>query len=63
MAATRIGWIGVGVMGKSMCAHLINAGYTATVFNRTAEKCAPLAELVRHYSIIISPDSLNTLRI
>ena len=28
---TRIGWIGTGVMGKSMCEHLINAGYTCTV--------------------------------
>jgi hypothetical protein len=42
----RIGWIGVGVMGKSMCSHLLNAGYAATVYNRTAAKCAPLAELV-----------------
>ena len=35
---TRIGWIGTGVMGCSMCAHLIDAGYAATVFNRTASK-------------------------
>ncbi|KAF2285199.1 hypothetical protein GH714_039005 [Hevea brasiliensis] len=32
---TRVGWIGTGVMGRSMCAHLIKAGYTLTVFNRT----------------------------
>lgn len=30
-----IGWIGTGVMGKSMVGHLMNAGYTATVYNRT----------------------------
>jgi 3-hydroxyisobutyrate dehydrogenase len=42
--ATRIGWIGVGVMGKSMCGHLVAAGYSATVFNRTKEKCGPLLE-------------------
>ena len=24
---TRIGWIGTGVMGRSMCGHLIEAGY------------------------------------
>ena len=42
----RVGWIGLGVMGKSMCSHLINAGYPATVYNRTPEKCAPLAALV-----------------
>ncbi len=41
---TRIGWVGTGVMGKSMCGHLMAAGYQATVFNRTAEKTRPLAE-------------------
>ncbi len=41
---TRIGWIGTGVMGSSMCGHLIAAGYPATVFNRTAEKARPLVE-------------------
>ena len=43
-AKTRIGWIGTGVMGRSMCGHLIAAGYKATVFNRTAEKARPLVE-------------------
>jgi 3-hydroxyisobutyrate dehydrogenase len=41
---TRIGWIGTGVMGRSMCGHLIAAGYEATVYNRTAEKARPLVE-------------------
>jgi 3-hydroxyisobutyrate dehydrogenase len=41
---TRIGWIGTGVMGRSMCGHLIAAGYPATVFNRSADKAAPLVE-------------------
>ncbi|KAK7251521.1 hypothetical protein RIF29_34797 [Crotalaria pallida] len=35
---TRVGWIGTGVMGQSMAAHLIRAGYTLTVFNRTPSK-------------------------
>jgi 3-hydroxyisobutyrate dehydrogenase len=35
---TRIGWIGTGVMGASMCGHLIDAGFSATVFNRTRAK-------------------------
>ena len=43
-AKTRIGWIGTGVMGRSMCGHLIAAGYQATVFNRSAEKAKPLVE-------------------
>ena len=41
---TRIGWIGTGVMGRSMCGHLVDAGYTATVYNRTPSKAAPLIE-------------------
>jgi 3-hydroxyisobutyrate dehydrogenase len=41
---TRIGWIGTGVMGSSMCGHLIAAGYAATVFNRTPEKARALVE-------------------
>jgi 3-hydroxyisobutyrate dehydrogenase len=35
---TRIGWIGTGVMGSSMCGHLIRAGFKATVYNRTRAK-------------------------
>ncbi len=40
---TRIGWIGTGVMGSSMCGHLMAAGYQATIYNRTVEKTGPLA--------------------
>lgn len=39
---TRIGWIGTGVMGSSMCGHLMNAGFAATVFSRTKEKAEAL---------------------
>ncbi len=39
---TRIGWVGTGVMGSSMCGHLLAAGYPATVFNRTPAKAQPL---------------------
>lgn len=38
----RIGWIGTGVMGASMCGHLLEAGYPMTVFNRTPKKCEKL---------------------
>jgi len=41
---TKIGWIGTGVMGRSMCGHLVAAGYTATVYNRSREKLIPLLE-------------------
>jgi 3-hydroxyisobutyrate dehydrogenase len=39
---TRIGWIGTGVMGSSMCGHLIAKGFKATVFNRSKEKASGL---------------------
>lgn len=41
---TRVGWIGTGVMGSSMCGHLMAAGFTATVYNRTREKTKALVE-------------------
>jgi 3-hydroxyisobutyrate dehydrogenase len=41
---TRIGWIGTGVMGTSMCGHLMAAGYHATVYNRTRAKLQPLLD-------------------
>jgi len=39
---TRIGWIGTGVMGASMCGHLMRAGFAVTVFNRTKAKAERL---------------------
>jgi 3-hydroxyisobutyrate dehydrogenase len=41
---TRVGWIGTGVMGQSMCRHLLAKGYAATVYNRTREKAKPLLD-------------------
>ena len=41
---TRVGWIGTGVMGTSMCSHLIAKGFTATVYNRTRSKSEILLE-------------------
>jgi len=41
---TRIGWIGTGVMGASMCGHLMAKGYRATVFNRTKAKAQKLLD-------------------
>ena len=34
----RVGWIGTGVMGTSMCAHLLDAGHDVTVTSRTRAK-------------------------
>lgn len=39
---TKIGWIGTGVMGSSMCGHLIEKGFSATVYNRTKSKADDL---------------------
>lgn len=39
---TRIGWIGTGVMGVSMCGHLLRAGFAVAAFNRTRAKAEPL---------------------
>lgn len=39
---TRIGWIGTGVMGSSMCGHLLAAGFSATVTTRTRAKAEAL---------------------
>ncbi len=41
---TRIGWIGTGVMGLSMCRHLMAKGYAATVYSRTKIKAKPLLD-------------------
>ncbi len=40
----KIGWIGTGVMGASMCGHLLAAGHRVTVYNRSREKAQPLLE-------------------
>lgn len=50
---TRIGWIGTGVMGSSMCGHLIEAGYAATVFNRSPAKAQSLVD--RGATLVRSP--------
>src|SRR5437899_549497 len=41
---TRMGWIGTGVMGRSMCGHLLSAGYQITVYNRSKAKAADLLD-------------------
>jgi 3-hydroxyisobutyrate dehydrogenase len=43
-AITRLGWIGTGVMGLSMCGHLLAKGHAVTVYNRTKAKAQPLLD-------------------
>jgi 3-hydroxyisobutyrate dehydrogenase len=42
--ATRVGWVGTGVMGASMCGHLQKAGYSLTVHSRTRAKARALLD-------------------
>ncbi|MEI6714772.1 MAG: NAD(P)-dependent oxidoreductase [Verrucomicrobiota bacterium] len=44
MSALSIGFIGTGVMGRSMALHLLNAGYKLNVYNRTREKAQSLLD-------------------
>lgn len=41
----RIGWIGIGRMGLELATRLLRNGHDLSVWNRTREKAAPLAEL------------------
>ncbi len=41
---SRVGFVGIGIMGSRMAARLMDAGHDLTVYNRTAAKCAPLAD-------------------
>lgn len=42
--SARIGWIGTGVMGASMAAHLLAAGHPISVHTRTRERATALLE-------------------
>ena len=42
--SARIGWIGTGVMGKSMAGHLLAAGHPLTLFTRTRDKARELLD-------------------
>ena len=45
MKDKKIGWIGTGLMGNPMVKHLLKAGYTVGVHNRTKEKATDLIEM------------------
>ena len=42
MAITRVGFIGLGIMGAPMAANLLKAGFQVTVWNRTAGRAESL---------------------
>jgi len=37
-----VGWVGIGVMGRSMCGHLLKAGHSVALTTRTRAKAADL---------------------
>jgi 3-hydroxyisobutyrate dehydrogenase len=43
--AIKVGWIGTGVMGKSMAGHLINKGYQLSIYTRTKAKAEDLLNI------------------
>ena len=45
----KIGFIGLGVMGKSMAGHLMNAGHELYVYSRTKTKCGDIIEKGAHW--------------
>jgi len=62
---SRIGFIGLGIMGQSMAAHLLAAGHPLAIYNRSADKtqalaakgavaCATPAQVAQQSDIIIT---------
>ena len=41
----KIGYAGMGIMGRGMAANLVQAGYDVTVWNRTPERTEELASV------------------
>jgi 3-hydroxyisobutyrate dehydrogenase len=39
---TKLGWIGIGVMGSSMCGHLLSKGFAVTIYNRSRGRAEAL---------------------
>lgn len=65
MTSETIGWIGTGVMGRSMCRHILTGGYKVNVYNRTRSRaddlvaagarwCDSPAEVARHSTFVFS---------
>ena len=48
----KIAWIGTGVMGNAMVSHLINAGYSCELYNRSQEKMLNLKDKAKLCSSI-----------
>ena len=50
----RIGFVGLGVMGRPMALHLLEAGYALRVFARGPDQAAPLLEAGASFSTTLA---------
>ncbi len=44
LSSYKVGWIGTGVMGLSLCGHLLEGGAQATIYSRTRSRAQPLVD-------------------
>src|SRR4051794_12931007 len=51
----RVAFLGLGIMGKPMAAHICRHGYALTVWNRTREKAEAFSELHRGVEVAGTP--------
>ena len=58
----ELGMIGLGRMGEAMAARLVKAGHGLSVWNRTASKADPLAQIGAEVSTKTRRGSLPTTR-
>ena len=54
---TRLGFIGLGIMGRGMTANLVDAGHQVTVWNRTPAKADGLDVKVMENATAVGPES------
>jgi len=50
MTQSSLGWIGTGIMGRSMCGHLLAKGHPVIVYSRTKERAVGLIEQGAHWA-------------
>nr|TKW25854.1 hypothetical protein SEVIR_3G147000v2 [Setaria viridis] len=62
--ATRVGWIGIGVMGGAMAKHLLAAGFAVTAYARTPAKAESLlaaASDVMMFTMVGNPSDIRAV--
>ena len=46
--ALKVGFIGLGIMGRPMALNIVKGGHKLTVFNRSSDKAKPLTDIQGH---------------